>query len=571
MLLKLFFIFLQKELIFISKTYIMKKCEIIDRLKKVFGENEYSYDLITDSSTRDYVYVKCGKHGVFKKRLDRLLKGSGCPKCSGKVKKTFEEFVVDAKKVHGEKYTYDDSNYINAHTEIGITCPIHGIFRQTPTNHLSGNGCPKCKSEKLRGLFSSNSGDFIAKSTVVHNGKYTYGKTRYVNNSTKVMITCDKHGDFMQLPHNHLQGKGCPLCQESKLELFLASLLDENKIEYERQWHLPWNRRYSLDFFIGECNIGIECQGIQHFEDGHFKNVSLDDIQRRDRYKFESCSDNGIEILYFSDIENCGCINDSQEIIDRIYKNMLLKKEKFIEKANRRHNSKYDYSKVEYVDSVTKVCIICPKHGEFWQTPQAHVRGNGCPMCANVKRGDTFRDTLGKFIEKATIIHGGRYDYSKVQYVNAMTKVCIICPTHGEFWMTPMAHLLGQGCPKCSGRGLSKEEVIERFKKVHGDKYDYSRFSFTRMHDKSIIICPIHGEFEQTPSKHLFGQGCPKCSVAKRSRSKTLTNDEFKEKANKVHSMRYRYDKTHYSGIYEPLTITCPIHGDFEQLAYEHL
>ena len=104
------------------------------------------------------------------------------------------------------------------------------------------------------------------------------------------------------------------------------------------------------------------------------------------------------------------------------------KNEIFIEKAKKVHGDKYDYSKVNYIDSKTKICIICPEHGEFWQTPSSHLRKRGCPFCAN-----NIKYTNEKFIEKASAIHHNRYDYSKTKYVNNKTKVCIICPEHGEF------------------------------------------------------------------------------------------------------------------------------------------
>ena len=197
---------------------------------------------------------------------------------------------------------------------------------------------------------------------------------------------------------------------------------------------------------------------------------------------------------------------------------MTDKKKKFIEKATKRHDNKYDYSKVEYVDSLTKVCIICPEHGEFWQTPQAHVRGNGCPKCANIKRGDTFRSNNDEFIARANEIHSGKYIYDNASYVNAVTKVPILCLEHGTFWMTPMAHLRGQGCPKCSGRGLTTDEVVSRFIEKHGEKYDYSLVKYEGSNKKVCIICPEHGEFWQTPSKHILGQGCPKCGLKNSSR-----------------------------------------------------
>lgn len=203
----------------------------------------------------------------------------------------------------------------------------------------------------------------------------------------------------------------------------------------------------------------------------------------------------------------------------------MNRKEKFIEKSIKVHNGKYDYSKVDYIDSLTKVCIICPEHGEFWQTPQAHARGNGCPICANKKRGDTFRSDGKTFEKRASEIHNGKYIYDEDKYVNSMTKVPIICPQHGEFLMTPMAHLNGQGCPKCSGRGLSTEEVVDKFKKVHGNKYDYSKVIFDKMHKKVCIICLEHGEFYQTPTKHLLGQGCPKCAIENRLKVNNISTE----------------------------------------------
>lgn len=244
---------------------------------------------------------------------------------------------------------------------------------------------------------------------------------------------------------------------------------------------------------------------------------------------------------------------------------------RFLEKAKKVHGDKYDYSKVEYVNSTTKVCIICPEHGEFWQEPAAHLRGYNCPKCANIKRGDTFRYDLDSFIKKAKAIHGDKYDYSKTNYVNAYTKVCVICPKHGEFYMLPQNHILGQGCPKCAGRGLNTEEIVKKFIEVHGDKYDYSKVEFHKMHEKVCIICPKHGEFWQTPSKHLLGQSCPKCRIENRANDRKLTTEEFVAKAREIHGDKYIYDKTVYKGTYEYLTITCPKHEDFKQRANDHL
>ena len=249
------------------------------------------------------------------------------------------------------------------------------------------------------------------------------------------------------------------------------------------------------------------------------------------------------------------------------------KKERFILKVKNIHGDKVDTSKVEYVDSKTKVCLICPKHGEYWQTPAACVRGNKCPKCSNETRGPKRenRMTTEKFIEKANEIHKGKYDYSKVSYVDANTKVCIICPEHGEFWQMPYAHLNGQGCPKCVGKMMSQDEIIEKFNEVHSHKYDYSKVKFTKIKEKVCIICPEHGEFWQRPDSHLKGSGCPKCKNTKIRNALMLSKKEFVNKANYIHHNKYDYSKVNYVNNFTKVCIICPEHGEFWQLPTNHL
>lgn len=197
-------------------------------------------------------------------------------------------------------------------------------------------------------------------------------------------------------------------------------------------------------------------------------------------------------------------------------KNKTMSLQTFIQISKQVHGDKYDYSKVEYVDSQTKVCIICPKHGEFWQTPNNHLSGHGCRKCQFDVLKAKFCFSKEEFIEKAKEIHGDKYDYSKVEYVNYDTKVCIICPIHGEFWQTPQSHLSKNGCLECGGRKkITTKQFIEKSRKVHGNKYDYSKVEYKNNSTKVCIICPIHGEFWQTPSMHSKGQGCPFCKTSK--------------------------------------------------------
>ena len=244
----------------------------------------------------------------------------------------------------------------------------------------------------------------------------------------------------------------------------------------------------------------------------------------------------------------------------------------FIKKSNIKHNNKYDYSKVNYVNNHTKVCIICPEHGEFWQQPNNHFSGNGCPKCAKVLTN--LKRTLGVecFIKKSKEIHGDKYDYSKVKYINSKTNVCIICPIHGEFWIAPTHHLKEKrGCPQCNERIFNTETFIIKANKIHNSKYDYSKTIYNGYENKVIIICPIHGEFKQSPDSHLHSYGCPQCGYEKRREKRLLNQSDFIERANKIHNHKFNYGKVIYKGCEKHITIICPIHGEFKQSPYVHL
>lgn len=216
-----------------------------------------------------------------------------------------------------------------------------------------------------------------------------------------------------------------------------------------------------------------------------------------------------------------------------------LTQEEVIAKFIAAHGYKYDYSKVEYKGTDKPVCIICPIHGEFWQKPVHHQRGCECTKCRHDKLAainEERRNTAAKeFEEKARKVHGDKYDYSKVEYVNALTNVTIICPIHGEFERRPSDHISTQkqGCPECSRIHRNaklrrkQEDVIKMFIKVHGDKYDYSKVEYKGWHKKIKIICPIHGEFEQYAGDHRNGCGCSKCDDLKKSQERAFSHEEW--------------------------------------------
>ena len=267
-------------------------------------------------------------------------------------------FIEKSKNIHGEKYDYSKVDLNTHHREkIIITCKEHGDFLQRRDIHLSGHGCKKCAIKLNKNRIPSNKSNtiqFIFNSNNIHGYKYDYSKVEYINSNNKVIIICNKHGEFLQSPFNHLNGSGFNIC---------GKILQNNKTK--------------------------------------------------------------------------------------------LTHEEFIQRSIEKHGYRYDYSKVEYINSKTNVRIICREHGEFLQKPCFHYRnGHGCNIC-----GGSNKSTTKEFIKKAIIVHNDKYDYSNVQYVNAINYIIIICRKHGDFLQTPNNHLRGKGCPRCVSNKYSSKQI----------------------------------------------------------------------------------------------------------------
>ena len=249
-----------------------------------------------------------------------------------------------------------------------------------------------------------------------------------------------------------------------------------------------------------------------------------------------------------------------------------MTREEFIEKAKSIHGDKYNYDKVEYHNNRTKVTITCPVHGDFEQIPYDHLKGKGCKKCFRERQAKNQMFTTESFILKYKEKYGDKYDLSKVEYIGSHIKVCVICPEHGEFWITPNSLLNGRGCPRCANNvKFTKDDFIKRAKAIHGNKYDYSKVEYINNRTKVLIICPEHGEFYQTPSKHLMGRGCRLCANEKISKAKKDTFEDFTNKARKIHGEKYTYHEDTYVASNVKTKITCPKHGDFWQLPAAHL
>lgn len=182
--------------------------------------------------------------------------------------------------------------------------------------------------------------------------------------------------------------------------------------------------------------------------------------------------------------------------------------------------------------------------------------------------------TLEEVVFKANKVHGGRYDYSSLEYKNTASKGVITCNIHGNFTQVINSHLNGHGCEKCARtktRLLPTESIITRARSKHKGRYDYSRLVYTGYDNKVTIGCSIHGFFEQRVSDHLKGNGCPKCADTGVSLRHRDALEVVIEKAKVEHGDLYEYSRFVYDGSSNKSIVTCKVHGDFLQKVGDHI
>lgn len=256
----------------------------------------------------------------------------------------------------------------------------------------------------------------------------------------------------------------------------------------------------------------------------------------------------------------------------------IMKNQIFIEKAINKHGDFYDYSRVEYKTAKVKVEIGCPKHGYFFQTPDAHTsQGSGCHKCGQdaIQQKKTY--TQEEYIKLATEKHNGIYDYSETVYNGVQNKIDIICKVHGKFTQTGANHLASNGCPKCahdyrvSCVQKDQNHFLTKSKEAHREFYDYSKAVYVSAREKVTIICPTHGDFEQLPSSHYQGHGCEKCGREQTIESLRDSQEDFIKKAIDTHGDTFNYDNVQYVDAITKVKINCKKHGIFEQQPYNHL
>lgn len=411
-----------------------------------------------------------------------------CRKCGKQAShpaKSIEEFLSKSRRKHGDYYNYEKTVYIRSQDKVVITCPIHGDFLQTPSNHYKF-GCKLCGRQTANLNTRKTTQYFISKAQALHGDKYGYDKVIYVGHTQEVIIVCALHGEYSQTPAGHLASKGCMQCgidaRANLRRLPIAYFLTKAK-----EIHGDTYDYSEIQYIDIKTPVGINCR-----KHGQF--MQIPEVHLR----------------------SAGCPTCSHESTASILRKTT---DDFIREAREVHGDRFDYSLVKYKSYHSNVTIICAIHGNFDQSPASHLAAKKCPPCSFEEAGDMRKKTTEEFIMEAVAVHGNRYDYSQVVYSGEAINVCIICEHHGEFLQTPSSHLHKKSnCPQCSyiTAGLAHRKTLEQFIEdainIHSDLYDYSLVKYVGDKKKIEIICKKHQKsFLQVPSSHLRGSGCPLC------------------------------------------------------------
>ena len=270
----------------------------------------YDYSLVNYINNKTKVKIICKEHGIFEQTPNNHLRGQDCPYCKGNAKLNTEKFIEKSSKIHNNKYDYSLVDCNGSKNNIKIICKEHGIFEQTPNNHLKGQDCPNC--------IKIDSKKFINRCNIIHNNKYDYSLVSYYNMNSRLDIICKEHGVFNQIAHSHIYGVGCPICKISKGERDIIKILKDNNVSYIREYKFTdckFIRELKFDFYLPNNNICIEFNGRQHYEPiEYFGGVNMfNNIQKRDNIKKEFCEKMNIKLI---NIKYNECIEDK---IKQIY------------------------------------------------------------------------------------------------------------------------------------------------------------------------------------------------------------------------------------------------------------
>lgn len=297
----------------------MKKLNTEEFIKRanIIHNNKYDYSSVVYKNQDTKINIICPIHGEFSQRPDHHLANHKCKRCSINNDRFYdakELFIKRANNKWNNFYNYSKVEYKTARKKVIIICPIHGEFLQSPGSHLN-NECMKCSIIKNANNQKDTKEDFIKKAELIHKGVYDYSNVNYINSKIKIEIICKKHGSWLQMPYNHLLGKGCSVCVElfnSKGQKLVEKFFKTHYINFKRQKTFddcrnPYtNAKLRFDFYIPKHNICVEYDGQQHFKPVSMwgGKIGLLETQNRDAIKNKYCKEKNIPLIRISYKEN---------------------------------------------------------------------------------------------------------------------------------------------------------------------------------------------------------------------------------------------------------------------------
>lgn len=389
--------------------------DFIRRAREKHGDR-YDYSRVIFTKMHDRIIVGCPEHGDFSPKAFQHLQ-YGCRACgnqrsAGKRRTSIEDFIRIAGERHNHKYDYRYVTFRTQHDLVSILCPLHGEFRQAANDHLKGHGCPACGVEvsaKSRSGTKLSTSDFLDRAFSKHGKRYEYKDTRFSGYGTKITITCSIHGDFDQMPGNHISGQGCPDCAKDASILPFGSFVDRAVSTHGGKYDY-------VSYISCDKSVGIVCdkhglfyqRGADHLRGSGCPSCAIENTKERLRYT----------------------ASEIQEMIRDKFGNRL------------------DFDPDDYESMTQPMAFRCFVHGTKERQP-LHVLANRhpCPDCGREAISAALCLSQEEFEEKARIVHKDKYRYGI--YRSSSKPMEIVCPRHGSFIQIAGNHLHGYGCPLC--------------------------------------------------------------------------------------------------------------------------
>jgi hypothetical protein len=455
-----------------------------------------------------------------------------------------KEFIEKALKVHAdENLDYSQVNYINNRTPVKIIDhdlrpdgTEYGEYWQTPSNHLKGQHHPD-KANRIKKAKRTESRDKVIErlKKVRPNDNIDFSQIEYVNMHTPVLIfdheldsLGNEYGPNYIEPNSYLKGFGTfyriKREREIKQKILQQKKLEKEKIKEQKRLEkleelknkkkvIRYIAGYkmTLDEFIARAKQAHPNENLDYSQANYINNRTpikiIDHDLRPDGTEYGE--------YWQTPYHHINGASHPDKFRSKLRELKQKSNEQVIADFKKAHpNDNIDYSKVNYINNRTPITIIDNtldalgnSYGEYEVYYDTFSKGG----YSNTRKK---RDTYNHFFIKSKELHGDKDDYSKVEFEKNTDEVTIICKKHGEYKQKVFVHLCGSRCPKCWKENQKDDlkRFIEKANKIHKNKYDYTKVNYVGSKTKIIINCPIHGDFLQSPDKHLFGQGCPNCA-----------------------------------------------------------